>query len=164
MANSSRPTGNFKDKVEGAASTAAQAATEVKDRAREAGQATVHNLQEGAEAAMHRAGEALTSAKHKASDVASQLGEKAEHAVSSVGERMSSLASTLRESGPREGALGSATSAVARGLETGGHYLQKQSLTDMFDDVQGLIRRFPVQAVLVGVGIGFLMARATRRE
>jgi hypothetical protein len=107
-----------------------------------------------------RAGEALSSAASTASEFASRVGERAQETVSTVGERIHSLGSTVRERGPRGGLLGSATSAVASGLETGGDYLHEQRLSGMFEDVKSLVRRFPIQALLVGVGIGFLMSRA----
>jgi hypothetical protein len=105
-----------------------------------------------------------SAAGSTASQFASNLGQRAEEATSNVGERMSTLGSTLRERGPHGGVLGSATSAVASGLESGGHYLQEQGLSGMWEDMQSLIRRYPVQALLVGVGVGFLMARAMSRE
>jgi hypothetical protein len=153
MADTTRPPGNFKDRVEETAQAAREAATEVHDRAQEAGQKALHNLQEGAQAAMHRAGEVATDVSHRASE-----------AVSRVGDKMSSLGTTLRDRGPHGGVLGQASSAMASGLETGGHYLKEQGLQGMFQDVQVLIRRFPVAALCVGVGFGFLLARATRRE
>jgi hypothetical protein len=153
MADTSRPFGSLKDKVEETAQSMREGASEAKHRAQEAGQSALHNLQEGAQAVMHRAGEAATDFSHRAGE-----------AVSSVGDRMSSLGGTLRERGPQGGVLGSTSSAVASGLETGGHYLKEQGLEGMFADVQSLIRRFPVGALCVGVGVGFLFARALRRE
>jgi hypothetical protein len=158
-----------------AASKGAQVASEAKHRVQETAAPAVHSAQEGAQAAMHRAGElasdvarragdTLSSAASKASSMASDMGDRAEDAVGNVGERMRSLGGTIRERGPREGFLGSATSAVAGGLETSGEYLQEQGLSGMFYDINSVIRRYPVQALLVGVGIGFLMARAMSRE
>jgi hypothetical protein len=98
----------------------------------------------------------------KAKDVASTAGHKADDAVSSVGSGMESLAGTMRDKLPGDGYLGSASSAVAGALEKGGHYLKEEGLSGMADDLAGLIRRNPVPAVLIGIGVGFLLARATR--
>jgi len=182
MADTSRPTGSSQEKCDLPGSktaqgtrpggaTATHGAGDLKNR----GQEIKQNVQEGAQQAMHRAGEvasdlgqrageALSSAASTASSLASKAGERAEEAVSTVGERMHNLGSTVRERGPRSGLLGSATSAVASGLEAGGDYLQEEGLSGMYSDVQSLVRRYPVQALLVGVGIGYLMARATCRE
>ena len=171
MAGTNTPSGSFKDKAQDAASsaaqgvreagaTAAQTATEVKHRAQEAAQSAMHRAGEAATDIAHRAGETLSAAGSKAAN----LGERAGEAVANVGERMSSLGHQLRDRGPQGGMLGSATSAVATGLERSGEFLHDQGLSGMVDEVQGLIRRFPVQAMFVGVGLGFLMARAFRRE
>jgi hypothetical protein len=60
--------------------------------------------------------------------------------------------------------MGSAASSVAGALETGGRYLQEHDLSDIGNHVVGLIRRNPVPAVLISMGIGFLLARATTRS
>jgi hypothetical protein len=56
--------------------------------------------------------------------------------------------------------LGTATRTVADGLEGAGKYLEDKNLTGMMDDMTGLIKRNPVPAVLLGLGIGFLVGRA----
>jgi hypothetical protein len=56
--------------------------------------------------------------------------------------------------------LGSATRAVADGLEGTGKYLEDKNLSGMMDDMTGLIKRNPIPAVLLGLGIGFLVGRA----
>jgi hypothetical protein len=98
----------------------------------------------------------------KAKELVQAVGQKADDAASAVGDGVKSLGDKLRESGPQEGMLGAASSAVAGALERGGGYLQEQGLSGMADDLIGLIKKNPVPAVLIGVGIGFLLARATR--
>jgi len=114
------------------------------------------------DAASH-AGEAVSSAAsavgQKAGDVASAVGQKAEDATSAVGKGMEHLAGQVRDSGPREGMLGTATRTVADGLEGAGKYLDDKNLSGMMDDVTGLIKRNPVPAVLLALGIGFLVGR-----
>jgi hypothetical protein len=56
--------------------------------------------------------------------------------------------------------LGSATRTVADTLEGAGKYLEDKNLSGMMDDVTGLIKRNPIPAVLLGLGIGFLVGRA----
>jgi hypothetical protein len=75
---------------------------------------------------------------------------------------MKTLAGTIRQQGPREGMLGDATSTVAKTLEQGGRYLEKEGLTGMADDLTEIIKKNPIPAVLVGVGIGFMLAQLTR--
>jgi len=75
---------------------------------------------------------------------------------------MGSLGHAVREHVPSEGMMGRAGSAVADTLEAGGHYLEEHGLKEMGDDITNMIRRNPIPALLVGIGIGFLLARATR--
>jgi hypothetical protein len=105
---------------------------------------------------------AASAVAEKASDAASYVGKKAEDATSAVGSGMKSLAGTIRENMPHEGVLGSAGGAVADTLESGGKYLAEHGLSGIGEDITGLIRRNPIPAVLIGIGVGFLLARATR--
>jgi hypothetical protein len=71
------------------------------------------------------------------------------------------MGSGLRGYAPNSGMLGSAASSVASGLESTGRYIQEEGISGMVNDLGGLIKRNPVPAVLIGVAIGFLLARAT---
>lgn len=110
-----------------------------------------------------KAKEATESVRETAGTVATEAGHKMEEATESLGKGMRSLAGTIRERGG-DGALGSAASTVAEGLETGGRYLEREGLEGMGADLVKLIRRNPVPAVLIGIGFGFLLARATSRS
>jgi hypothetical protein len=101
---------------------------------------------------------------HKAEDAASYVGHKAEDATAAVGGSLKSLGSTIRENTPRSGMVGEASSAVADTLESTGRYLQEEGLKGITEDVANLIRRNPIPALLAGVGVGFLIARATTRR
>lgn len=97
-----------------------------------------------------------------AGDAAKYVGKKAEDATSAVGGGMKSLGETIRGKAPEGGVIGGAASAVAGTLESGGKYLQEHGLSGMGEDFTNLIRRNPLPAILVGIGVGFLIARATR--
>jgi hypothetical protein len=128
------------EKVEELTSVASQKATSVAEKAKE----------------MTR------DASNRAGELAKNVGHKAEDAVSSVGGQMKSLAGTIREKAPHEGMVGSTASAVAKTLDSGGAYLQEHNLHGMAEDMTNLIRRYPIQSLLVGIGVGFLIAKATR--
>jgi hypothetical protein len=51
---------------------------------------------------------------------------------------------------------------VAETLESGGRYLKEEGLEGMAEDLTDLIRKNPIPAVLMGIGLGFLLARLTR--
>jgi F0F1-type ATP synthase assembly protein I len=133
--------------------TAGQMAADAKNKARDA-----------ASQAAEKASSLAQQARDTASSVASNLGERAEGATTGVGSGMQSLAGTIREKAPDGGMLGSAASSVASGLENAGKYLEEQGLSGVGEDLTNLIRRNPIPAMLIGVGIGYLLARATRRS
>ena len=83
--------------------------------------------------------------------------------ATTVGETIGSLAEAIREKAPHEGAVGTAATAVADKLDVAGSYLQKKDLNHVLGDVSGMIRRYPVPSLLIGLGIGYLLARSTRR-
>jgi hypothetical protein len=56
--------------------------------------------------------------------------------------------------------LGSASKSVADAIDNAGKYVEDKNLHGMMDDVTGLIKRNPVPALLLGLGIGFLIGRA----
>jgi hypothetical protein len=128
-----------------------QAADKAKEAAGHAGQA----VQNAASAAASATGHAVQNA-------ASTVGHKAEDATSAVGHGMQSLAGTVRQKGPESGMLGSATHAVADTLDQTGQYIEDKNLSGMMDDLTGLIKRNPIPAVLVGLGVGFLIGRTLR--
>jgi hypothetical protein len=70
--------------------------------------------------------------------------------------------SDVKNKAPSSGYLGSAAQSVASGLESGGRYLENQGLSGMGEDLTNLIRRNPIPALFVGIGLGFLLARLTR--
>jgi hypothetical protein len=123
-----------------------------------------HRAEEAGSSVVEKAKDVGSTVAEKARDAASAAGQKADTAAASVGHGMRSLADTLRERGPQEGMLGSATSGVARTLESSARYLEEQGMTGMLDDLAGLIRRNPIPALLVGIGLGFLIARTTSRS
>lgn len=108
-----------------------------------------------------RAKSAAGTVAEKAKEVASATREKADQAVASTGSGIESLGSKMREGGPQSGMLGRANTAVAGSLEQTGRYLEEQGLSGMAEDMTDMIRNHPIPAVLVGIGLGFLLARMT---
>lgn len=53
-----------------------------------------------------------------------------------------------------------AATTVASGLETASSYLQEKKFKNMAADFTDLLRNYPVQSLLIGVGLGYLLARS----
>ena len=95
---------------------------------------------------------------------AQELGATAANkAAPVIGEKMKSLASVIREKAPREGKIGTTATKVAGGLESASYYLQENKFDHLGEDIKGLVRRYPLQTLLVGLGLGFLLAGRKRK-
>lgn len=99
----------------------------------------------------------------RAKQAAAYVGDQAERATAAVGAGIESLGSAIREHEPACGTLHNAGEAVADKLEGGGRYLEKNGLKGIGNDVTDIIRRNPIPALLIGVGVGILLARMVRR-
>lgn len=102
-------------------------------------------------------------AKRTAEEAASSAATIGSQPISAVGEKIGSLAGVIREKAPHEGAVGTAATTVAEKLDAAGSYLQEKNLDHVMGDLSGVIRRYPVPSLLIGLGIGYLLARSTRR-
>jgi uncharacterized protein YjbJ (UPF0337 family) len=56
-----------------------------------------------------------------------------------------------------------ASAGVASGLETAGSYLKEKDFGNIAADFAGLVRKHPVQALLIGAGLIYLLCRSTNR-
>jgi uncharacterized protein YjbJ (UPF0337 family) len=121
------------------------------------------NLRNTAQDMAESASQTISDVKAKAQEMGSSMAEKASNATSSVGEGMSSLAGTIRQNAPAEGTVGSAASAVANQLDAAGSYLKDNSFENIGRDFTDLIRRYPVQSLLIGLGVGYWLARNSER-
>jgi ElaB/YqjD/DUF883 family membrane-anchored ribosome-binding protein len=108
-----------------------------------------------------KATQTVEQVKDKAQRLGTQAAEQADMATTAVGEKITGVAQTLREKAPDSGPVAQAVDTTAQTLERAGSYLQEQDLADMRAGVEELIRRYPMQAVLIGFGIGYLLGRST---
>ncbi len=134
----------------------------VADKAKDMASQATEKVKDFASSAADKARDVASNVSRTASNVASNVGQKAESATSSVGSGMQSLAGTIRENAPQGGMLGSASSTVADSLERGGRYLQEEGLSGIGEDLTRWVKNNPMPAFLIGIGLGYLLARATR--
>ena len=105
----------------------------------------------------------MSQATEKVKEAAGFVGDKAEQATHAVGAGMEKLGSAIQPQGG-EGVLGGAREAVGSKLEGAGQYLEQQGLKGIGSDLTNLIRQNPVPALLIGAGIGFLLAKLSARR
>jgi hypothetical protein len=138
-----------------------------KDEGNKAKEQASQALDKGRDAASH-AGEAVSHAAsavgqavaQKAGDAGHAVAQKAEDATSAVGHGMQTVADKVRDNAPGEGVLGSASRGVANAIDSAGKYVEDRNLSGMMEDMTNLVKRNPIPALLLGLGIGFLIGRA----
>ena len=100
----------------------------------------------------------------KAQDIASAAGEKMGQLTAGAGKGLESIADGIRKYSPDEDRGGAAFNKLADTLQTSGKYLEEHDMSDITADLTKLIRNNPLPALLVAMGIGFIVARATARS
>ena len=83
----------------------------------------------------------------------------ADRTTKRAGEALGAAADRLRERLPHDGATGAAADAVSRGVKQTSRMLQQQGVSVIVEDFEILMRRYPLQTLLVGLGCGYLLAR-----
>lgn len=139
---------------------AKDAASQAVDKTKDAAQSATDKAKDLAGQAMDKGREVAGQVGDALSSAAGTVSHKAEDATSAVGSGIQQVASKVRDMGPEQGMLGSATRTVADAIDETGRYIHDKNLSGMVDDVTGLIRRNPLPAVLIGLGVGFLIGRA----
>jgi ElaB/YqjD/DUF883 family membrane-anchored ribosome-binding protein len=134
-------------------------AQKVGDKVAQAADDARSKTSEVIDTAKMKAGDALDSAR-QATATAS---DKATDVMSTAGDKMTTLAQTVREKAPVEGRAGEVAYTAAETLERGGRYLQEADPQMVRTDLERIIRQHPIESMLVGLGLGYLLARTMRR-
>jgi gas vesicle protein len=133
------------------------------EKAKETGSSMADKAKDIASTVADKAKDVAGAVRDRAASAAEAVGEKADAGAGYVGGGMEHLGRKLHENAP-SGFLGDAAHRVASGLESSGRYLREEGLTGIAEDLGDLIKRNPIPAMLVGIGLGFLLARATSRS
>ena len=111
-----------------------------------------------------KTGGAVARISARAREFGATAAKKANQAAPVIGEKVKSLASAIRGKAPPEGKIGTTATKVAGGLESASNYLQEKKFDHLGEDFRGLVRRYPLQSLLVGLGLGLLLARRSRKQ
>lgn len=129
-------------------------------------QEAVANVGEAASQAVHvardLASEAGCAVGTAASQAACEVGRQADDLTASAGAGIKGLGDKLSHNGPQSGMFGQASQAVAKSVHDGGQYIEDAKFTGMVEDVAHLIRRNPIPAVFLAIGLGWVVARKMR--
>lgn len=142
--------------------SAHDAAGNAAEKAKQTAGAVADKARDAAGFVADKAKDAAGYVADKAKDLGQFASKTADDTATAVGDGMKSVAQSIKQHGPQEGMLGKATETLASTVESAGKYLSEQGVTGAAEDLTNLIRRNPIPAILVGIGIGILIARATR--
>ncbi len=121
---------------------------------------------QAAEKGKEAAGNVGQMASHASSAVsemveqaACNVSEKADELAANAGVRIQEMGARFRNNAPRTGALAAASEAVAETVRGGGEYLEDAKLTGMVEDFAKMIRRNPIPAICIAMGLGWFVGR-----
>ena len=110
-----------------------------------------------------KTGGAVARMSARARELGATAAKRANEAAPVIGEKVKSLASAIREKAPHEGKIGTTATKVAGGLESASNYLQEKKFDHLGEDFRGLVRRYPLQSLLIGLGLGLLLVGRKRK-
>lgn len=142
--------------------------TTAKGKIQDVGNSASHAVTNAAEGIRNAAGYVADQAKDAAANASkgvasagSYLDKKAEDATSVLSGGLKAAGEVIRHNAPHDGRLGQASAAVAQTLTDTGSYLEREGFEGIVGDVTTLIKKNPIPSLLIGIGLGFLIARAS---
>ena len=137
-------------------------AKEVADKAKQTAASVGELASDAASAVGAMASQAACDAGSMASQAACDVGKKADNLTASAGVGIQQWGDRLSKNAPHEGVLGSASQAFAKTIKDGGEYLEDAKLSGITEDIAQLVRRNPIPAVLIALGLGWFAAHKLR--
>lgn len=113
--------------------------------------------------AQEKAGQVGGMAQEKAGEVGDKMHSKSDKGIDTAASGLGQAAGMLRQQGEqRQGTIGTAATKTADTLESASSYLQEKDTDQLMSDLESLVRRKPVESVLVAAGIGFVLSKIVR--
>ena len=106
------------------------------------------------ERAQQEVDQRLQEYSEKTAGVAATVTSAAQDVASRVAETAGTAAGKAQEM------AGAAATAVTDTVAGAGTYVQEKGVQALSGDLAGLIRRYPIPALLMGLGLGFVLARS----
>jgi hypothetical protein len=127
-----------------------------------AGSNVADKARDVARSAVETARDTATGVVDRTRDLAGNVADKARDMAGNVADTARDWASGAVGAVKDSDVVNKTGEYVSDAWETGSRYFQEHNFKDMADDVAGVIRRNPIPAMLVGVGLGFILARSLR--
>jgi hypothetical protein len=116
--------------------------------------------------AKEMAGQAVDTARDKAGQVTEQATAKTDVGIEKAAGGLDRAADVLREraggTGAGGGAMQSAATMAADRLDSAAQYLQGKDTDQLVAELEALVRRRPMESLLVAAGVGFVLSKALR--
>jgi len=107
-----------------------------------------------------KVGEATGTVQEKTHELTGQAHTMTDKGIDSAAAGIGQAASMLRQQGDaHEGSLGTAASKTADTLEQASTYLQDKDTDQFVSDIEAMVRKRPVESVLVAAGIGYVLSK-----
>lgn len=104
----------------------------------------------------------VASVTAKAQELGATAATKANEAATVVGGKIGSMANVIRKKAPHDGPVANVATAVIDGLESASSYLKQKKYNHLAKDVTTVVRSYPLQSLLIGFGLGYLLGRRPR--
>lgn len=111
---------------------------------------------------VHLHSQAACDVGKMATQAVADVGKRADNLVADAGTGIQGWGDTIAKNTPQSGVLGSASQAVARTVKESGEYLHDAKLSGLAEDVALVIKRNPIPAVCIALGLGWLVASRLR--
>jgi ABC-type transporter Mla subunit MlaD len=136
--------------------------SDVTDSINQAANTAKDNLKTAAGNVADQAKRTAATLSAEGQQAASYIGQRADEYTDAFGTRLKSAGDAIRQNAPQDGPIGQASSTIARSLEDTGDYLQREGLGGIASDMSTIIKKNPIPSLLFGIGIGYLLAQATK--
>jgi hypothetical protein len=123
---------------------------------------TTGNLQNAGGGVAEKARDMARGATETARDTATGVMDRAKEMAGNVADTARDWATGAVDAVKESDVVNKAGEYVSDAWESGSRYFQEHNFREMADDVAGVIRRNPIPALLVGIGLGFILARSLR--
>lgn len=121
---------------------------------------------EAVDVAKEKATEVVDATKEKAGAIADQAATKVDAGIDKAAGGLDKAADLLRDKSEQMGDQGSGMQSMATQaadkLEVAAGYLKDKDSDQLVADLEALVRRKPVESLLVALGVGFLLSKAVR--
>jgi len=106
----------------------------------------------------------ISTATQRASKVADQASSSADAGMERAAGGLDTIAGTIRDKSQSMGGgqVQTMANAAADRLESGAQMLRSQNADELVSELEALVRRRPMESLLVAAGAGFILSRALR--